>query len=32
VLKAGAAPRPLELMQLAGIDLGSPAPIRAAVA
>jgi oligoendopeptidase F len=32
VLKAGGTLRPLELLQLAGIDLRSPAPIRAAVA
>ena len=32
VLKAGGTLRPLELLLLAGIDLGSPAPIRAAVA
>jgi oligoendopeptidase F len=32
VLKAGGTLRPLELLQLAGIDLSSPAPIRAAVA
>jgi oligoendopeptidase F len=32
VLKAGGTRKPLELMQLAGIDLGSPAPIRSAVA
>ncbi len=32
VLKAGGTLKPLELLQLAGIDLGSPAPIRAAVA
>jgi oligoendopeptidase F len=31
-LKAGGTMRPLELLQLAGIDLNSPAPIRAAVA
>jgi len=32
VLKAGGTLRPMELLQLAGIDLTSPAPIRAAVA
>jgi oligoendopeptidase F len=32
VLKAGGTLRPMELLQLAGIDLSSPAPIRAAVA
>ncbi len=32
VLKAGGTMKPLELLQLAGIDLSSPAPIRAAVA
>ena len=32
VLKAGGTLKPLELLQLAGIDLSSPAPIRAAVA
>jgi oligoendopeptidase F len=32
VLKAGGTMKPLELLQLAGIDLNSPAPIRAAVA
>ena len=32
VLKAGGTLKPLELLQLAGINLGSPAPIRAAVA
>jgi oligoendopeptidase F len=32
VLKAGGTLRPLESLQLAGIDLRSPAPIRAAVA
>ena len=32
VLKAGGTMKPMELLQLAGIDLGSPAPIRAAVA
>jgi oligoendopeptidase F len=32
VLRAGGTLRPLELLQLAGIDLNSPAPIRAAVA
>jgi len=32
VLKAGGTLKPMELLQLAGIDLGSPAPIRAAVA
>ena len=32
VLKAGGTMKPLELLQLAGIDLGSPATIRAAVA
>lgn len=32
VLKAGGTMKPLELLQIAGIDLGSPAPIRAAVA
>jgi oligoendopeptidase F len=32
VLKAGGTLNPLELLQLAGIDLSSPAPIRAAVA
>jgi len=32
VLKAGGTGKPLELMQLAGIDLGSEAPIRGAVA
>jgi len=32
VLKAGGTLKPLELMQLAGIDMGSPAPIRSAVA
>ena len=31
-LKAGGTLKPLELLQLAGIDLSSPAPIRAAVA
>ena len=31
VLKAGGTKKPLELLQLAGIDLSSPAPIRAAV-
>jgi oligoendopeptidase F len=31
VLKAGGTMKPMELLQLAGIDLGSPAPIRAAV-
>ena len=32
VLKAGGTMKPLELLQLAGIDLSSPTPIRAAVA
>ena len=32
VLKAGGTLKPMELLQLAGIDLGSPKPIRAAVA
>jgi oligoendopeptidase F len=32
VLKAGGTGKPLELMQLAGVDLGSEAPIRSAVA
>jgi oligoendopeptidase F len=32
VLKAGGTMKPMELLQLAGIDLSSPAPIRAAVA
>ncbi|MES2956883.1 MAG: oligoendopeptidase F [Pseudomonadota bacterium] len=32
VLKAGGTMRPLELLQLAGIDLSSPVPIRDAVA
>ena len=32
VLKAGGTLKPLELMQLAGIDMSSPAPIRSAVA
>jgi oligoendopeptidase F len=32
VLKAGGTLKPLELMQLAGIDMRSPAPIRRAVA
>ncbi len=32
VLKAGGTLKPLELLQLAGIDLSSPAPIRSAVA
>lgn len=32
VLNAGGTLRPLKLLQLAGIDLNSPAPIRAAVA
>jgi oligoendopeptidase F len=32
VLKAGGTGKPLELMQLAGVDLGSAAPIRGAVA
>jgi oligoendopeptidase F len=32
VLKAGGTMTPLELLQMAGIDLSSPAPIRAAVA
>ena len=32
VLKAGGTLKPLELLQLAGIDLSSPEPIRAAVA
>jgi oligoendopeptidase F len=32
VLKAGGTMKPLELLQLAGIDLNSPAPIRDAVA
>ena len=32
VLKAGGTRKPLELMQLAGIDLGTAAPIRGAVA
>jgi oligoendopeptidase F len=32
VLKAGGTRRPLELMQMAGIDLSSPEPIKAAVA
>ena len=31
VLQAGGTLKPLELLQLAGIDLGSPAPIRGAV-
>ena len=31
-LKAGGTLKPLELMQLAGIDMTSPAPIRDAVA
>lgn len=31
-LKAGGTLKPLELLQLAGIDMSSPAPIRAAVA
>jgi oligoendopeptidase F len=31
VLKAGGTKRPLELMQMAGIDLSSPQPIRDAV-
>lgn len=31
-LKAGGTLKPMELMQLAGIDMSSPAPIRAAVA
>jgi oligoendopeptidase F len=32
VLKAGGTLKPMELLQLAGIDLSSPEPIRAAVA
>ena len=32
VLKAGGTMKPMELLQLAGIDLSSPEPIRAAVA
>ena len=32
VLKAGGTMKPLELLQLAGIDLSSPAPIQAALA
>jgi oligoendopeptidase F len=32
VLKAGGTSRPMALLQLAGKDLGSPAPIRAAAA
>ncbi len=32
VLKAGGTKKPMELLQLAGIDLSSPEPIRAAVA
>ena len=32
VLKAGGTQKPLELMQAAGIDMSSPAPIHAAVA
>ena len=32
VLKAGGTTRPMELLQLARIDLSSPEPIRAAVA
>jgi oligoendopeptidase F len=32
VLKAGGTLKPLELMQLAGLDMSSPAPIRSAVA
>ena len=32
VLKAGGTLKPLELLQMAGLDLSSPAPIRAAVA
>lgn len=32
VLKAGGTMKPMELLQAAGIDLGSPEPIRAAVA
>ena len=32
VLKAGGTMKPMELLQLAGIDLRSPAPIRAAMA
>jgi oligoendopeptidase F len=32
VLKAGGTLKPMELLQLAGIDLTSPEPIRAAVA
>jgi oligoendopeptidase F len=32
VLKAGGTMKPLELLQMAGVDLSSPAPIRAAVA
>ena len=32
VLKAGGTRKPLELMQLAGVDLGAEAPIRGAVA
>jgi len=32
VLKAGGTLKPLELMQLAGIDMSTPAPIRSAVA
>ena len=32
VLKAGGTMKPIELLQLGGIDLSSPAPMRAAVA
>jgi len=32
VLRAGGTLKPLELLQLAGMDLNSPAPIRDAVA
>jgi len=32
VLKAGGAHKPLELMQLAGIDMNSPQPIHDALA
>ena len=32
VLKAGGTLRPLELLRLAGVDMSSPEPIRAAVA
>lgn len=32
VLKAGGTMKPMELFQVAGIDLSSPEPIRAAVA